>query len=159
MNKIFVAGVGNILRGDDGFGNEVVGRLIATSSLPPHVKIAEFGIAGISLVQELLDGYDTLIILDAMNGGGPPGTLYVIEPQLPDIEKLDPFAGENVQDMHQTEPLRALILAKALKILPGKVIVIGCQPSDSDELGIGLSPPVEAAVLKAMEKVVSLIEK
>jgi len=160
MTKILVAGVGNILRGDDGFGIEAVRRLLASSSLPPNVKVLEFGIAGISFVQELLDGYDALIILDAIDRKAPPGTLYVIEPQLPEIDTFDLVAlGEYLTDLHQTEPFRVLILAKALKVLPQKVIFIGCQPAQCDELEIGLSKPVKAAVSEALHTVVSLIDE
>jgi hydrogenase maturation protease len=160
MTKILVAGVGNILRGDDGFGIEVVKRLIAGHRLPPDVTALEFGIAGISFVQELLDGYDALIILDVIDRAGLPGTLSIIEPQLPEIDQLNRAAlGHYLADLHQVEPFRALILAKALQALPKKVILIGCQPAQCDELAIGLSPPVAAAIPEALQAVISLIEE
>ena len=66
--RVLVAGMGNALRGDDGFGIEVVRRLNQRSDLPPEVRVIEVGIGGIPLVQELLDRYGLLIIVDAVAG-------------------------------------------------------------------------------------------
>ena len=78
--RVLVAGVGNIFLGDDGFGVEVARRL-AGERLPEDVRVADFGIRGVHLAYELLDGYDTAILVDAAPRGGQPGTLYVIEPE------------------------------------------------------------------------------
>ena len=80
---ILVAGIGNIFLTDDGFGVEVASRL-ARQSLPPGVRVADFGIRGVHLAYELLDGYDGLILIDAVPMGEPPGTLAVIEPDADD---------------------------------------------------------------------------
>ena len=52
-----------------------------------------------------------------------------------------------------------MILAKALGVLPEKVLVVGCQPQSCDELGSGLSEPVGKAVEVAVEKVRIAISK
>ena len=63
--RVLVAGIGNVFLGDDGFGVEVVGRLDA-GSLPDSVDVADYGIRGVHLAYELLDGrYDTVILVDA----------------------------------------------------------------------------------------------
>ena len=80
--SVLVAGVGNIFLSDDGFGVEVARRL-AGVDLGPDVKVADFGIRGVHLAYELLDGYDFVILVDASPRGGEPGTLYVIEPESP----------------------------------------------------------------------------
>ena len=151
MINILIAGFGNLLRGDDGFGVEVARRLIADGGIPGSVKVVEVGIAGITLVQELLDGYDACLIIDAVDRKGKPGTIYLLEPEIPDIDsygsrEMPDFSA----DMHYTESSKALILAKTLGVLPKKVLIIGCQPSIRDELGIGLSKPVKGAVDKAI---------
>ena len=64
-----VAGVGNIFLGDDGFGVEVARRLKAVD-LGPDVKVSDFGIRGVHLAYELLDGYDFVILVDASPRGG-----------------------------------------------------------------------------------------
>jgi hypothetical protein len=63
MSQILVAGIGNIFKGDDAFGVEVVQRL-AQSPLPAGVKVVDFGIRGIDLTYALLDGYDAAILVD-----------------------------------------------------------------------------------------------
>ena len=82
--KMLVAGVGNIFFSDDAFGCEVVRRL-AKEDLPEGVVVADFGIKGVHLAYELLEGYDTVIIVDAAPCGGRPGDLYLIEPKLEEI--------------------------------------------------------------------------
>ena len=78
--RVLVAGVGNVLRGDDGFGVEVLRRLEQEIGSESDVRFFESGIAGIGLVQQLLDGYDALVILDAFDRGAEPGTVFVVEP-------------------------------------------------------------------------------
>ncbi len=157
---ILVAGVGNVLHGDDAYGVAVVQRLALRPDLPPAVKVVEIGIGGISLVQELFDGYDVLMIVDAVERDGAPGTIFLLEPQVPDLAQ---WPHEQRQDflanMHMTTPSRALILARALGTLPPSVYMLGCQPTTYDELVIGLSPPVERAVELSVERLIGELTK
>jgi hydrogenase maturation protease len=157
---VLVAGVGNVLRGDDGFGIAVVQRLAKRGDLPPTVTVVELGIGGISLVQDLLDGYDVLLIVDAVDRGGAPGTIYLLEPEVPDLATW-PFEQRQdfLADMHMTTPSRALILARALGVLPPTVYMLGCQPTTCDDLVIGLSPPVECAVELGVERLVGELQQ
>jgi hydrogenase maturation protease len=157
--RILIAGVGNVLRGDDGFGVEVAQALSRSVSLPNEVTVFEGGIAGIPLVQELMDGYDALIVADAVERDGAPGTIYVIEPDITDPATLDPAAlHASLADAHYTEPSKVLVLAKALGVLPPQVFIVGCQPAGYDELGAGLSREVRAAVQVALSRIESLIK-
>ena len=157
---VLVAGVGNVLRGDDGFGVAVAQHLARRTDLPPTVTVVEVGIGGISLVHELLSGYDVLLIVDALDRGGVPGTIYLLEPQVPDLAQW-PFEQRQdfLADMHMTTPSRALILARALDVLPPTVYLLGCQPTTCDDLVIGLSEPVERAVAPCVERLVSEIHR
>ncbi len=132
---MLVAGVGNVLRGDDGFGPAVVRRL---TGLPTAVKVVETGIGGIALLQELMDGYDGLIVVDAVDRGASPGTVFEIEPEV----------GEavHVPDIHLANPERVFNMAKGIGVLPERLLIVGCQPSHLEELGEALSPPVERAL-------------
>lgn len=151
--RILVAGVGNVLHADDGFGVMVVQELAQNAGLPANVKVMEVGIGGINLVQELLDGYEVLFIVDAVERGGTPGTLYLLEPQVPASEQ-SVFEQRNtfLADMHLATPSKTLVMAKALGVLPPRVYILGCQPTSYEELRIGLSEPVQAAVAKAVER-------
>lgn len=156
--RVLVAGVGNVLRGDDGFGVAVAQGMRTRTYPGAEVEIFEAGIAGIPLVQELMNGFDALIIADALERGGPPGTLYIIEPDVPDLdEKHSHHLSRALIDAHYSDPSKVLILAKALSVLPRKIFLIGCEPAGYDELGADLSAPVRRAVEMALTKIDSLI--
>lgn len=160
MMKILIAGVGNLLLGDDGFGVEVAKSLIERGTFAENVEVFEAGIAGIALVQELMNGYDALIVADAMDTGEAPGTVSLIEPSLSEFDAIDPTnLHHSLVDAHYAEPSKALLLAKALNVLPSKVFIIGCQPASCDEPGADLSPPVANAVTVAIKEIDSLIEE
>jgi hydrogenase maturation protease len=140
--RIVVGCVGNVLRGDDGFGPAVAERL---TGLPDGTEVVETGIGGIALLQELLAGCDGLVLIDAVDRGAEPGTVFVIQPEVLD--------GEHVPDVHLANPERVLTMAKAMGALPERVMIIGCQPAEVDELEQGLSPSVERAVEVAADRV------
>lgn len=145
---MLVAGMGNDLRRDDGFGIAVV-RSFVREGTPEGVRAIEAGIAGLGLVQELMDGYEALIILDATDRGGLPGTVYLLEAEVPELEDFTPeYRQDFLADTHYTVPSKALILARALGVLPDRTYILGCQPRES-ELGMGLSLPVERGVEEA----------
>ena len=152
--RVLVAGVGNVLRRDDGFGVAVAAHLAAQGDLGPGVDLIETGIGGLGIVQQLMEGYGALIVVDAVDRGAAPGTIFVLEPEVPDPADLPHDVWrERFSNLHLAEPSRVLLLARALGVLPQRVLLVGCQPSDCDEFGQGLSPPVEAAVLLAASQV------
>lgn len=153
--RVLVAGMGNDLCQDDGFGIVAVRRFVA-SGVPDGVRVVEPGSGGISLVQDLMDGYEALIIVDAVDRGGEPGTIYLLETVVPQFAELSEeeqraFLG----DMHATVPSRVLTLAQALGVLPGVIYILGCQPMVC-ELGMGLSAPVERGVEQAVVRLQAL---
>jgi len=142
VTRVLVAGVGNVLRRDDGFGPAVVERLGARDG----VRVVETGIGGVALLQELLaERLDGLIIVDCVDRGSAPGTVFVIEP--------DVVLAEHVPDVHLVNPARVLSSALAMGALPPRVVVVGCQPEDADELGDTLSPAVSGALPAAIRLV------
>ncbi|MBA2452686.1 MAG: hydrogenase maturation protease [Chloroflexia bacterium] len=146
--RVLIAGIGNDLCRDDGFGIVALRRL-AEAGVPDGVKLYESGIAGIGLVQELMDGYEAVVFVDAVDRGGEPGTVYLLETEVPEIsdENRDQFLA----DMHFVVPSTALLLGKALNVLPPRIFILGCQPAEYG-LGLGLSAPVEAAVAEAIRQ-------
>lgn len=147
--KILVVGVGNVLFGDDGFGVELAWRL-AKRKLPSGTKVMETGIGGMSVVQELMLGYDAVLLLDAHQAGAAAGTLRLLQPVLPDLSGLDVHSlRDYFSDTHYATPMRALSFLEQLGHLPRRVAVIGCEPARHEEMEIGLSPPVTAALAHA----------
>jgi hydrogenase maturation protease len=146
--KVLVAGIGNIFLSDDAFGVEVANRLIRRP-VPDGVRVEDFGIRGVHLAYELLDGYDVLVLIDAMPMGEPPGTLAVLEPDPPPVpEEGDDLAP--VGDAHSMSPGVVLSILAGLGGSVGRIVVVGCEPAVLDE-GLGLSPPVEEAVDRAVD--------
>lgn len=147
--RMLVAGFGNVLRGDDGFGVEVVRRLAEEGGVPGGVGLLEVGTGGVALAQALLTPVDRLIVVDAMTRGGEAGRLYVL--------RIDSVEALTSVDMHMAVPSRALGLAKALGALPREVFLIGCEPQSVDDLTMELSAPVKASVDRAIAEVRALL--
>lgn len=139
--KALVAGFGNIFFRDDGYGVEAA-RALAQEALPAEAHVSDFGIRGMHLAFEMLDGYDVVLLLDAVRRGGAPGTLYVIEPE---------DTGGDAPDAHAMELHHALAfydsLCEQLQPPPQRprMLIVGCEPERTDE-GIGLSEVVAGAV-------------
>ncbi len=154
QTKILIAGVGNELRQDDAFGVLLAQKLQEEAMFPPSIKVMEIGSAGIHLVQQLFDGYEVLILLDIVKWGSPAGTIHFKEVEVKDIAHLpQEEQNEFLADMHYINPLKALMMAKALNILPRQTIFLGCESNQNEEIGIGISPIVEAALPVAFQMV------
>jgi hydrogenase maturation protease len=146
--RILVAGIGNVFFGDDGFGVEVARRLSETA-LPAGVAVAEFGIRGIHLAFELLDGVELLVAIDATRRGGAPGSLYLIEP---DLEQAPAQA-----DAHGMQLPAVLSAVRAMGGTVPPVRVVGCEPAACE--GMGLSEPVQVAVEPAIALVREVVQR
>jgi len=155
--RVLVAGIGNIFLGDDGFGVEVARRL-AGRELPEGVEVKDFGIRGLDLAYALQDGYELVVFVDATPRGEKPGTVYLIEPEIEED-------GEVSLDTHGMDPVKVIKLARALGAEPARTLVVGCEPQvvvsgeDYDDMLMGLSEPVRAAVEEAVKLVESLVKE
>ena len=145
--NFLVAGIGNIFLGDDGFGVEVASRL-AAEPMPAGAKVADFGIRGVHLAYELLEGYDGVVLVDAVPMGEEPGTVAIIKPAGPGA----PRDGDNppMFDAHSMSPHVVLATLSRLGGTVDNIYVVGCQPASLAE-GIGLSPLVANAVDGAVD--------
>ena len=161
MTRSLVAGVGNIFLSDDGFGVEVVKEL-GQRTLPAGVELTDFGIRGVHLAYQLMEGYDLLVLVDAVPRDQPPGTLFVIEPDVSlATEAVAGAVGEGAMplvDAHGMEPGAMLSVLEQLGGNVKEVVVVGCQPATVEE-GIGLSPAVAAAVEGAADLVIEILQE
>jgi hydrogenase maturation protease len=154
--QILVAGVGNAWLQDDAFGGECARRLEARG-VPSGVTVMDFGTGGLDLAYEIMRGYDALILLDASRQGGEPGTLYVLEPSM---EELAPTIEDgDVINPHGMDPQTVLRFVSAVGGFSGRVVVIGCEPGEVDEVGLSLTPAVEDVVERALTLVGETIEE
>ena len=159
MSPILVAGIGNIFNGDDGFG-VAVAQSMARRELPAGVTIKDFGIRSLDLTYALLEGYAAAVIIDTARRGEPPGTLYVIEPEISAAADTEP--EDLLLSPHELDPAKVLRLAAALDSPCRHVILIACEPASfgDEELGtMELTPPVAAAVEPAVQLVEQVIRQ
>jgi len=147
--KTLVAGIGNIFNTDDGFGSEVARRLAGRPSLA-GVRVEDYGIRGVHLAYEMLEGYDLVVLIDALPRGQEPGTLYVVEPDIDDLR------SETSLDSHQMDPQAVLGKVAELGGEVGRILLVGCEPGDVGD-GMGLTPPVAAVVEGAADIVEQLV--
>jgi len=156
--RILIAGIGNIFLGDDAFGCEVLKR-ISQRKWPAGVRVVDFGIRGFDLAYAMLEGDDLIVLVDTTPRGEAPGTVYVVEPDLLELESLD--ARAMMVETHGMNPLKVLSMVKSMGGQLKKVILVGCEPETfgPEEGLMGLSPSVEAAVPEAVNIVESLVTK
>ena len=149
--RIFVVGVGNIFLGDDGFGVEVATRM-RRRPLPDGVRVEEYGIRGVHLAYELLEGsFDLVVLVDTLDVGEEPGIITVFEPELDGPSDVLP-------DAHDLDPASVMGLLAGLGGSVGRMLVVGCQPTDLEER-MGLSAPVEAAIDEAIRVVDEVVQE
>ena len=144
--NVLIAGVGNRLMGDDGFGPRVI-DLLSSAPLPENVEVRDIGTAGLAIATDLSD-YDLVVFIDSVNVESETGRLYkwdiVVEGSIGDVAELSRFT------LHEVGLDGLLKLYKAMGTLPPRVILIGCKP-ESLKPGLELSPGVEEVLHKAAE--------
>ena len=151
--RILVAGIGNIFLGDDGFGSEVV----RNAEIPQddlRVRVIDYGIRGMHLAYDLLEEWDTLVLVDAIPSRGRPGTLHVFQ--------AEHESGSDTPglDAHGMDPAAVFASLRALGGNPPYTVVVGCEAGSVEE-GIGLTEPVANAVpraARAVEEIVAALQ-
>lgn len=148
--RILVAGIGNIFLGDDGFGCMVVRRL-GEADLPEGVRVVDYGIRGLHLAYDLVDGWDVLYLVDALPDRGSPGRLEILQVRPEDL-------GPGGLDAHAMAPDAVLA---SLETLGGRLpptVLVGAQIADIGDR-IGLSDAMENAVPEAVEAIQALLRE
>ena len=148
MNRVLVAGVGNVFLGDDAFGVEVIRELLLRP-LGPEVTVRDFGTRGLDLAYTLADGFDALVLLDSVQRGHAPGTLSVIEPDFQASNASQELLGPG----HGVDPCRVASLVHALGGTMPVTRLVGCEPfgfGSEEEPMLELSAPVRDAVTRAI---------
>ena len=121
---ILVAGVGNIFLSDDGFGPEVVRYLAGDGEpLPSQARLVDYGIRGMHLAYDLLEGYAALLLIDARPGSGAAGDLVVLE-----IGPDDVAGGEF--DAHGMDPVAVLATLPDIGGQLPPTYLVGCRPAE-----------------------------
>lgn len=150
--SVLVAGMGDASSGDAGFGGAVVRHLRQTSP-PKWVRAADYGTAGTHLALDLLEGYETTVLVDVLSRGAAPGTLCVRE--------LGGACELEADGVAETPGTHADVVLDLLHLLGGKagrVLALGCEPTATTGGG-RLSEPVRRAVPEAVRAIQQLVEQ
>jgi hydrogenase maturation protease len=142
--RILVLGVGNLLLSDEGVGVHVAQRMTGMD-FPPEVEILEGGTDGFGLMHVLLRT-ERLILVDAVKGGGPPGSIYRFN-----IEDCPPFPDIFKTSVHQISILEVIHLSGLVGSVP-KTVIIGVEPKCL-QMGMELSPEIEVRIPAVIELV------
>ncbi len=143
---VLVLGLGNVVCTDDGAGIAAIHKLIREYAMPEGVVALDGGTLGLSLLP-LVDSADQVILVDAINADGPPGTQVRIEG-----DDVAPAVYERLSP-HQIGVADLLAGASLLGRYPDRVVILGVVP-DSIDLGLERTPDVEAAIPELVRRVV-----
>ena len=152
--RTLVAGVGNVFLRDDAFGVEVI-KLLAGRPVRDGVQVKDFGIRGVHLAYDLLDGCELFVLVDAAERGEAPGTVTVIEVEVPEPDPSG-FGSGPVIDAHSLTPDGIFALLGSLGGRPGRSLLVACEPADVSA-GMGLSGPVQEALPHAVRTVEEIL--
>ncbi len=152
--KVIVAGIGNRLMGDDGFGPRVI-DILSSTPVPEWVDLRDAGTSGQSLAYDL-DEYGAVIFVDCMVTGLGPGVLSRFE------VAAEGIGEEELRDPARASPheggLAGLIgYSRAIGTLPPRVFLVGCEPVNVSP-HFGLSEEVEGAAQEAAREILSLLD-
>lgn len=139
-----ILGLGNLLYQDEGFGIHAIKALQAAWLAPDTVELIDGGVLGLSLLP-LVEESSHLLVLDVVDIGQPPGTIYEMEG-----EQIPLFASSKLSE-HQVGFQEVLGLARFRGNLPGSLRLIGVQPQDLGS-GIGLSQAVASSLPEVINR-------
>ena len=144
QRKTVVLGLGNLLLTDEGVGVHVINKMMEMD-FPPEVELVEGGVDGLRLMSVVV-GTDRLIVVDAVKGGGSPGSIYRFGP-----EDIVSHTDTSKMSVHQIGILEVIRLSGLLGKLP-KTTIIGVEPK-SVEVGMDLTPEIQSKVPRIIELV------
>src|SRR5262245_53185824 len=138
---------GNPWQGDDGFGTHVLRQLRERRGLPRRVKVFDAGIAGLAAVG-YFEGCRKAVIVDAMRTGGPVGCVRRLRPR----DLRPPGAELSLHAFGVEQLLTALPATLGAREMP-EVVLIGAEIGEVRRFGDELTPPLRAAIGRAVRLV------
>ena len=151
MKRVVVVGIGNVLLKDDGIGvyvSEVLQGLQCPEGL--SLDIIDGGTCPDLFLS--LGHVDRLIMIDAADGAGEPGTIYRIEPE--DLE-CDLTGTASTHDIGLPHSLKMM---ECLGKRPKEVVIFGIQPGEID-WGLEPTPKLKEVVPNVVKLIQEEIEK
>ena len=153
MKRVLIAGIGNVLLGDDGIGPYVVRWLESTHSFEEGVTLEDLGTPALDFIDHIC-GLDALIVIDSVDNGFVPGTITLYRKE--DISRLRPTVR---MDTHSPAITESLIAADVFfGISPKEVLLVGIT-AQSYAAGCDMSDAMKGAVGAALRAVLSELDR
>ncbi|PMP93678.1 MAG: HyaD/HybD family hydrogenase maturation endopeptidase [Thermodesulfobacterium geofontis] len=150
-DKIVVLGIGNILLSDEGVGVKVVQDLESQYAFPENVELVDGGVGSFSLLP-YIESAKKLLVIDAISGGKPPGTIYKFK------DEEIPYQVIEKLSTHELNFSDILNLAKLRGKYPEELVIIGIEPQ-SLELKVGLTDTVKQNYKKLLNEVLDQLKE
>jgi hydrogenase maturation protease len=117
------------------------------------VDITELGTAGLGILDSV-QGYDRLILIDAIVTGASPGTVH-------ELRGSDVARASHLGPGHDADLPTVLALGERFtgELMPRDVIVVAVEASDIITVSTDLTLAVEAAVFEAAARVEALCSR
>ncbi len=148
--KVLILGVGNLLLKDDGFGVHLINALEDTA-FPENIRLIEAGTVSHQLIP-LLREIDHLIVIDVVEAGDAPGSLFRFSPD--DMK----FPSEQKVSLHQISLIDVLKMAELTGSRP-RTVIIGVQPKDVGSWSLEMSDELKAVIPRVKELVFEELKK
>ena len=151
IEQITVLGVGNILMQDEGFGVRVVEKLLSQYEFPENVQVLDGGTLGMELLRFLI-GTDRLILVDAVSGNLPPGSVYHFN-----HDEVKAYFKEKVS-MHELGIQDVLAVLEVMEKSAKEIRILGVQPLTID-IGLEMTPLITGVVDDVAEKLLLILRE
>jgi hydrogenase maturation protease len=152
-HKTLILGIGNVLLSDEGAGIFAIRQLAGMTMQRDDIELMDGGTLSFSLAGAIEDA-DNLIVIDAAQYDGEPGTTKVFVG-----EQMDVFIGGNRKcSVHEVSLIDLMAIALLSGQLPRQRALIGIQPQ-TIAWGDMPSPPVSTAINLACDQAIQLVDE
>ncbi len=152
MKRVLIAGVGNVLLGDDGVGPYLVNLLNARYSFGPEVEVEDFGTPALDFIDNIV-GRDALIVIDSVDNGEAPGTVTLYRKE--DIMRITPSVR---MDPHSPALVESLLAAELFGSSPNSVLLVGIT-GESYKAGCELSQALKNSLRGAADAILAELDR
>lgn len=151
--RTLVLGLGNPLLSDDGVGLRVAAELRKRLARAADVEIDEDYYGGLRLMERMV-GFDRAIVVDAIRTGAPPGTIRRL--------RADELPTQHSASAHDANLSTALDFGRRVGVRlpdPERIELFGIEAADVATFNERCTDPVEAAVPRAVEAVLTALDQ
>ena len=153
MRRVLIAGIGNVLLGDDGVGPYVVRQLESAYSFDEGVQLEDLGTPALDFIDHIA-GLDALIVVDSVDNGKTPGTITLYRHQ--DLIRKAPSIR---MDTHSPAIIESLMAADVFFGMPPREVLLVGITAESYAGSCDLSEAVQNAIGSAVQHVLTELDR